>query len=175
MGRVPVTGGPWRTPPEETVDLYPGLVVADDRVTGSVTFGVSRLPLWCTPSYLIAGWPEFTAEYGDPDDPDGTVCGVDADRFGAFLTHLFEARGEFARLLLVLADVERVEKEREATYLEVHAPGETIVRMDIGDGQGVPVPPAWWEYPDLAERVRTTLRRCLDTIEHKAPTTRGPD
>lgn len=27
MGRVPVTGGPWRTPPEETVDLYPGLVV----------------------------------------------------------------------------------------------------------------------------------------------------
>ena len=37
---------PWRNPAEESLGLYPGLVVDDGRQSGSITVGQSRLPLW---------------------------------------------------------------------------------------------------------------------------------
>lgn len=35
-----------RQPAEDTDDLYPGLTVCDNRVTGSINAGRTRLPLW---------------------------------------------------------------------------------------------------------------------------------
>jgi hypothetical protein len=49
--------GVWREPSEESVDLYPGLVVHDGRVSGSITTGRSRLPLWAFMFVAIRdGW-----------------------------------------------------------------------------------------------------------------------
>lgn len=158
--------GPWRIPNEESTDLYPGLVVHDGRVSGSITIDASRLPLWCAPFYLAEGWASFAAEYAYDDEPVGTVYGMDADGIAQFLCYLFDQRGEFARLILVLADVERIEQERSDAHMEEHAPGEALVQMDIGDGSGgVPFPKAWWEMPDQVERVADMLRRCLAVLE----------
>lgn len=132
MAGGPKVTGPWRDPAEESADLYPGLVVCDDRVTGSITAGRSRLPLWVViPPAVIHGWGE--AEKGwEP-----SVYGWTADKTGEFLGHLLEQRGEFGRLLLVLADVERREDEQ---------------------GQdGSP----WWGQDASRRRVVEQLRRCL--------------
>ena len=125
--------GPWREPPEESEGPYPGLVVCDNRVSGSITTGRSRLPLWAFiwPA-VVAGWHE--AEHGwSPSE-----YGWTADKMGEFLYHLLEARGEFGRLLLVLAEAERTES-------------------DMGD--------PWWQDDAMRERVVEQLRRCLAVLE----------
>lgn len=130
---------PWRDPAEESDDLYPGLVVSDDRVTGSITAGRSRLPLWVVvPTAAIQGWSEVEKGW------EPSVYGWTADKTGEFLGHLLEQRGEFGRLLLVLADVERREDEQ---------------------GQdGLP----WWELDASRQRVVEQLRRCLAALEGPA-------
>ncbi len=83
----------------ETQD-YPGLYVADGRVGGSITDGQSRLPLWAYMATLVAeGWP-VVADCWPPHE-------MTTEKMGQFLYHLMEQRGEFARLVCVLADVER--------------------------------------------------------------------
>ncbi len=90
---------PLREPPEETTDLYPGLVVCDARVTGSITFGRSRLPVWCVTSL--------------DREKDLARYGWTTERFMEFVYHLLNAaRGDLGRLLLVLADVERRSEEQ---------------------------------------------------------------
>ena len=128
--------GIWRDPDEETED-YPGLVVHDGRVTGSITTGHSRLPLWAFAGIVARhGWSEAQGGW-DPEQ-----YGWTAEKHDEFVYNLLEARGEFGRLLCVLADVQRQETERD-----------TESRSD-----------AWWETPDLAERVRVQLERCLGVL-----------
>jgi hypothetical protein len=128
----------WRTPDEESIDLYPGLVVHDGRVSGSITTGQSRLPLWAFAWVAIArGWDEVELGW-EPSRYSWT-----AEKMGEFIHDLLEMRGEFARLLLVMADAERCERKR----------GER------------PMGPAWWDTKKHRERVAGQLRRCLETLE----------
>lgn len=130
---------PWREPAEETTGLYPGLVVHDGRMAGAVTVGRTRLPLYAVLStYLECGWEEVAAcwpEYDDLTEHDVLV----------FLHNLLELRGEFARLLLVLADAERCEAQRG----------------------GYPAP-AWWETKRHRQRVAAQLRSCLAVFDDEA-------
>jgi hypothetical protein len=135
--------GIWREPDEESVDLYPGLVVHDGRVSGSITTGRSRLPLWAFMYCAIRdGWEEAERDY------EPSQYGWDAEKAASFIYELMELRGEFARLLLVLAAAERWDRETE------------------GDGDEGPVFPAWWvDSPEIRERVKDQLRRCLACLE----------
>ena len=146
----------WREPAEESDDLYPGLVVHDGRVSGSITVNRSRLPIWTFAGWtwdeIVAGWPYITDEYGWTEE-----------KHREFHHCLFEMRGEFARLLLVLADVERQEQDRHDAELESYGP---VVRMELepGDG-GAPWPAPWYEHPESIRRVSDQLRRCLAALE----------
>lgn len=125
--------GVWRDPPDETVDMYPGLVVADNRVTGSITIGVSRLPMWALAWY---SYDDAVFAYPQLDE-----YGWTGQRHHEFLHDLLEARGEFARLLLTLADAERCD------------------RLKPSGGVG------WWRTRRHRKRVGDQLRRCLATLE----------
>lgn len=124
--------GVWRKPAEESVDLYPGLVVHDGRVSGSITTGRSRLPLWAFVGVgILHGWDE--AERGwEPSE-----YGWDKERTAEFVGNLLEMRGEFARLLLVLAEVERTERSNKP----------------------------WWDVTRRRKQVADQLRRCLAVVE----------
>jgi hypothetical protein len=146
----------YRRPAEESVDLYPGLVVHDGRVTGSITASASRLPLWAFAGWdwsdVLAGWDYIETEYG-----------WTRERHAGFLRDLLNVRGEFARLLLVLADAERREQEREDEVTEPHGP---IVRISLQDGDGgVKLPPPWYEDDNLKQPVIDQLKRCLALLE----------
>lgn len=132
-----------REPAEESTDIYPGLVVHDGRVNGSITAGQSRLPLWALISSLTEGGFKQVAKDWE------NLHGLTEDNLGDFLYHLLEQRGDFARLILVLADVERRSLEIEETteYLSV----------------------AWWLHPEMAGRVREALQRCLDVLGKPTP------
>ncbi len=132
------TRGIWRHPAEESRNLYPGLVVHDDRVTGSITAGASRLPLWCFVGLMVlAGWSDAEVAAYEPDQ-----YGWTAERMAEFLASLLDERGEFARLLLILADVERRDSGR----------------MERGDTR------AWYEVAGQRARVVRQLRRCLEAL-----------
>lgn len=144
---------PWREPAEESVDLYPGLVVHDGRVSGSITVGQSRLPLWAFSSVAIThGWDEVESGWS-PSDYEFT-----APNLAGFLGDLLEMRGEFGRLLLVLADAERRDRERQEDALVPHGP---IVNVTPGDPDAVELPAPWWDDPELSGPVIEQLRRCL--------------
>lgn len=131
-------GTPWRHPAEES-HLYPGLCLSDDRVTGSITVGCSRLPLWAFVSWLAddnLGWEEVVNSW----DYIETEYGWTADKMGDFLHDLMEQRGEFGRLLLILADAERCERRS-------------------------PRREAWWDTKKHRKRVADQLRRCLAVLE----------
>ncbi len=126
----------WRDPAEESNDLYPKLAVNDNRVSGSILVGGTRLPLWSFVGYASKdGFAAANNSYSIVD------AGLTADDLSEFLSFLFQVRGEFARLLLVLADVERIELERDSADME-----------------------AWWDQTDLRFRVRDQLRRCIDVL-----------
>jgi hypothetical protein len=128
----------WREPGEESTGLYPGLVVHDGRMSGSITAGRSRMPLWAFVGLLPdGGWDTVLDSYPE-------THGLDADAMAAFLRHLMEMRGEFGRLLLTLADVERLDELRQ---------------------EGYPYAPPWWEQPESRDRVVGQLRRCLAALE----------
>jgi hypothetical protein len=128
----------WREPPEESVDLYPGLTVWDSRVSGSITVGQTRLPLWAFAwSAVVEGWDNVERGW------EPSRYGMSQDDFAGFVTDLLEARGEFARLLLVLADAERMQ--------------------DVGGHRR-----AWWQTKRHRKRVADQLRRCLAALEDRS-------
>jgi len=148
----------WREPAEESVDLYPGLVVHDSRVSGSITTGRSRLPLWAFVSTAIThGWDEVEAGWSPTEN-----YGFTEDDLASFLYRLLEQRGELGRLLLILADVERIEGEMDDKAMEGHGP---VVLVTPGDPNAVQLPGPWWRIPELRERVVDQLRRCLNALE----------
>src|SRR5438094_9534311 len=95
----------WRDPAVESTDIYPGLVVQDDRVGGSITIRSSRLPLWTLIGTAIReGWDEVQEGW------DVTEYNYTAEELADFLYSLLEARGEFARLLLEIDNANRGEE-----------------------------------------------------------------
>ncbi len=136
----------WREPEEESIGLYPGLVVHDGRVSGSITAGRSRLPLWVICATAIREtWQEVENSWPSVKD-----YGFGEEDFAEFIYYLMEMRGEFGRLLLVLADAER--RERAHDHL----------RDDR----------SWWEMPTVRIRILKQLRRCvaaLEAVEPKKP------
>jgi hypothetical protein len=87
---------------DKVTEDYPGLIVHDGRVHGAITTGHSRLPLFCVlPVAVFSGFATVLEEYPS--------CAVGADELSGFVRNLFEQRYDFARLLCVLADVERAD------------------------------------------------------------------
>lgn len=128
---------PWRQPAEESADLYPGLVVCDNRVSGSITVGRTRLPLWAFIGEVIrSGWEDAEKSYSI------TEYGMTPESLAEFLYNLLECRGEFGRLLLVLADAERSERRQRR-----------------------PIPEPWWSRAKQRKKVAAQLRRCLAVVE----------
>lgn len=138
----------WRNPSAETED-YPGLVVHDGRVTGSITVGRSRLPLWAICSTAIKG--SWNTERTWNDDVESgwepSRYGFTEDDFAHFIYCLLEMRGEFGRLLLMLADAERRERAHDR----------------LKDDRG------WWEMPTVQRRILAQLRRCTEALEATEP------
>lgn len=133
-----MTTTPWRKPNEETED-FPGFTVHDGRVSGSITFGQTRLPVWAIIGELVRGegWKGCLYGYG-ADDNSTDLFGVSDTDLTEFLYNLLEMRGDFGRLLCVLADVERLEDDRYAN--------------------------PWWEDRRARRRVADALRRCLAVV-----------
>jgi hypothetical protein len=151
-------GSPWREPREESDQIYPGLSVNDGRVSGSIVIGHSRLPLWAIITEAIQnGWDSVEEGY-EPSD-----YGYGARDLSGFLYWLLEARGELGRLLLAIANAERVSAERDERQSEEHFaavhPGESVCECML------PRPPWWWDDPDLYGPVAGQLRRCLTALE----------
>ena len=149
----------WRTPDEESIDVYPGLTVHDGRVSGSITIGRTRLALWAVLADVVnGGWADVELDYGP--------TGWSESEFLGFLGNLLGLRGEFARLLCVLADVERIEDKRVDEVLSHH---EGVVDVTPGAAGAVELPGAWWADEELKARVVDHLRRCLATLESEVP------
>jgi len=149
--------GPWRDPAEETIGLYPHLVVHDGRQSGSITFGRTRLPIW-SPQWAVLDLDDYT----HPDDPidDWAKAGE------SFVIHLLDQRGDFGRLLLVLANAERLERDARDRVLDDATGGQGgLVNVTPGDPEAVELPPAWWETPGLFAPVLDQLRRCVAILE----------
>lgn len=129
------TDGVWRKPAQCTTD-YPGLEVQDNRVSGSINIGPTRLPLWAIiTDWVLSGWEATADNYGVP----GSFTEQDMSNF---LYELLEQRGEFGRLVCILADVERQERLRDEYPFK-----------------------AWWRIPASRGRVIDQLRRCLNALE----------
>jgi hypothetical protein len=168
---------------------YPGFVVDDGRVSGSITMGHSRLPLWCVIQIIVkAGYRAALRSHPD------IVNRATADEIGWFLYDLLENRKEFGRLLCVLADVERRERETRDNEYGCNAAflygGNSQVREEvepalanIGVGQVVEVdhrnlPPAlkpWYASPENVTRVREALVSCLDHLHRLAMSWSEPE
>lgn len=119
-------------PADDTFD-YPSLCVSDGRVSGSITDGASRLPLWAFVGTCVReGW-DSSAENWPPHE-------LDAEKFAGFLYNLLEQRGEFGRLICVLADVERREP---------------------------PMGRAWWEVKARRRRVKAALLSCVAALDEQ--------
>jgi hypothetical protein len=128
---VTPTFGPWQRPGVEFDRLYPGLSVNDGRQSGSICYPGTRIPLWAHQ------WGAIDLDdYAHDDDPidEWEQTGT------AYVHHLMQQRGEFARLLLVLADAERCEAHRQDRT-------------------------AWWDTKRHRKRVGDQLRRCLAILE----------
>lgn len=137
----PYAGIPHLRDPDEETEDYPGLVVHDGRVTGSITAGYTRLPLWCFVGEVIRrGWSKVQR--------DRDIKEIDKETLASFLYFLLEHRGDFGRLLCVLADVERRSAE--------------IVEETHGEF-------SWWYHPEMKARVREALQRCIDSLDAPPP------
>lgn len=159
-------GYPWLHPDEETVDAYPGLCVHDGRHSGSITFGQTRLPVNAVIyDALCSGW-DVVEEGWTP-----SAYGWDDGKLAIFLYQLLEMRGEFGRLLLVLANAERLEQEREQAVLDAHIEktGETLINVSPWDPNALKTPPPWWDDPELSAPVREMLQRCLAALDREPP------
>ena len=126
-----------RRPSEESVDLYPGLCVCDDRVSGSITVGQSRLPLWTFIGTIVTdGWETVAGEEGDFPQTEKDY-GWTQQKMSDFLYYAMQSRGEFGRLTLLMAELNRV-----------------------GDQNKAP----WIEEAEHCQQMREQLQRCLDAL-----------
>lgn len=100
-----------------------------------LSIGASRLPLWC-----FIGWAIQDGFRTAADDyySDGYYDTFDEKAAAEFLSCLFDQRGEFARLILLLADAERCERH---------------------SGKW------WWETKRHRKRIADQLRRCLALVD----------
>jgi hypothetical protein len=91
----------WRRRGIQT-DGYPKLMVDDDVQSGSINVRGTRLPLWAIISTAInEGWDKV--EWGWSPEAN---YGFTKEDLSHFLYCLLEQRGEFGRLLLLLANAE---------------------------------------------------------------------
>lgn len=124
----------WRRLPVETFG-FPKLSLNDNRVTGSITVRETRLPLWAIITTAISeGWEQVKRGWDIEEH-----YGYNKEDLAHFLYCLLEQRGEFGRLLMLLARVEDTETDEVA----------------------------WWEKPNSRNRVIKQLQRCLDTLTEK--------
>jgi hypothetical protein len=130
-----------REPAAESDDIYPGLSVNDGRQGGLIVVDRGRLPLSAFLRTLArAVWNAVIDDYPHiPEHYEFTAAAL-----GDFLTDLLEQHGEMARLLLVLADAQR--RERESLGVGVDAP-------------------AWWSVPDTSDRVGQQLALCMRALD----------
>ena len=122
-----------RQPPEDTDDIYPGLTVCDNRVTGSINAGRTRLPLWAFVGTVVReSWDE-----ADESFEIESVTGLTSRDLSEFLYNLLQMRGEFGRLVLLMAEVYRTGADD------------------------------WYEDAALRERMQAQLRRCLEALRDR--------
>ena len=96
--------GVWRKKGKQS-NSYPKLMVNDDVVTGSINIRNTRLPLWAIIGTAINdGWKQVENGW----EPEKSY-GFTKEDLAGFLYYLLEQRGEFGRLLLTLASVEKLE------------------------------------------------------------------
>jgi len=125
--------GVWRIPATYTY-TFPKLMVHDNMVTGSINIKDSRLSLWAIIGTAInEGWKQVESGWSPEEN-----YGYTKEDLAQFLYCLLEQRGEFGRLVLLLAEVERPEK-----------------RGFVG----------WWELPKVRSKVKAQLQRCIDALE----------
>ena len=126
----------WREPAEESVGLYPKLTVLDNRQSGSINVGPSRLPLWSfTADAVKNGWEAVERGWSPTEH-----YGFTEDDYIWFLCNLLNVRGEFGRLLLVLANAERCDATR-----------------GLFDSP-------WWRRKGQRRKVLDQLHRCIDAL-----------
>lgn len=127
--------GVWRTSGIETRG-FPKLMVDDEVVTGSINIRGTRLPLWAIISTVInEGWEQVERSWSPEKH-----YGYSRQDLAHFLYNLLEQRGEFGRLLLLLANVERVNDD------------------------------GWWEKKGSRQRVIKQLQNCLDALNQVGAT-----
>ena len=130
---------PLRQPAEETENLYAGLCVCDDRVSGSITVGPSRLPLWAFVGTIVMENWEAVADEEDGDFPQvERDYGWTRQMMSDFLYYALQSRGEFGRLVLLLAEMNR---------------------RSEADGA------AWLLDADNRQQMKAQLQKCLDALE----------
>ena len=96
--------GVWRRKGTQTRG-FPKLMVDDDVVSGSINVRGTRLPLWAIITTAInEGWESIERGWSPTKHYNYTKVDL-----AHFLYCLLEQRGEFGRLLLLLAKVERLE------------------------------------------------------------------
>lgn len=127
-----------RDPSEETED-YPGLIVRDGRRTGSLTAGHSRMPMSTVCTAVMHG------DFDQWANGEDNIHGVTVEDAIGFVHDLLEHRGDFARLLAVLADVQRLEWDRQDEDMNL---------------------PSWWDHDESYRRVHDALVRCLDALDN---------
>ena len=121
----------WRRPAVQT-NGFPKLMVHDHVVTGSINIKDTRLSLWAIiGSAICEGW-DMVEKGWSPTERYGYT----KEDLAHFLYYLLEQRGEFGRLLLLLAKAEHSEKDFDC----------------------------WWDSPYYRERVRQQLQNCLDIL-----------
>ena len=121
----------WRKPATETHG-FPKLMVHDNIQSGSINVRDTRLPLWAIIFTAIReGWEEVEHGWSPTENYNYTK-----EDLAHFLYCLLEQRGEFGRLLLLLANVEKPDRD----YL------------------------AWWEIASVRNRVKKQLQRCIDAL-----------
>ena len=93
----------WRKSGIETRG-FPKLMVDDNVVSGSINVRGTRLPLWAIINTAICeGWGAVERGWSP-----GKRYNYTGEDLAHFLYCLLEQRGEFGRLLLLLAQVERI-------------------------------------------------------------------
>ena len=96
--------GVWRVKAIET-NGFPKLMVHDNFQSGSINIRKTRLPLWAIITTAICeGWEAVERGWSPTESYNYTK-----EDLANFLYCLLEQRGEFGRLLLLLANVERLE------------------------------------------------------------------
>ncbi len=120
----------WREPAIQT-NGFPKLMVHDSIQTGSINVKETRLPLWAIISTVInKGWEEAERSWSTD-----MLYGFSRKNLAHFLYCLLEQRGEFGRLLLVLANAEH--------------------KNDDG----------WWGKPKHRRAVMKQLQHCLNALK----------